>query len=185
MRKTIIMLMIINIFIISLLPAAVGKEDKLMVSAVVPEDYGVEFPLNALHIDRMYFSLTDNEDSLIPSDQLSAGTMHIGMNEFRITLLYYGNQSEDYSFILETDAGDGWRDSYGNIIPISVCVVDNSEADDIKVTEMDMGSAEVTVPANGPRRGEAAADIVFEWSGEPDPEPGIYTVDVNLCMYAV
>ena len=68
---------------------------------------------------------------------------------------------------------------------ISVRVVDNSEADDIKVTEMDMGSAEVTVPANGPRRGEAAADIVFEWSGEPDPEPGIYTVDVNLCMYAV
>ena len=159
-------------------------EESLMVNAVIPEDYGIEFP-EAFHMDRLYFSYTQEADALISSDHMDAGLMQVGENEFRISLLYYGNQSKDYTFILEADADEGWRDDMGNVIPLDMKVVDATDTDDISVTERDRGSAEITIPAAGPRRGDAAVDIILEWLGSPDPEPGTYTADVNLRMYSV
>ena len=176
---------------LSSLPAAVTRtnlsdaiEESLMVNAVIPEDYGIEFP-EAFHMDRLYFSYTQEADALISSDHMDAGLMQVGENEFRISLLYYGNQSKDYTFILEADADEGWRDDMGNVIPLDMKVVDATDTDDISVTERDRGSAEITIPAAGPRRGDAAVDIILEWLGSPDPEPGTYTADVNLRMYSV
>ena len=188
MRKTlkfIFSLIFLLLCGINLFALSGTSENSLLVSAMIPEDSGVEFPSNVIHIDRMYFSIDGTEESLLTNEQLDAGTINIGMNEFRISLLYYGNQAKDYKVVLKADAGDGWSDRNGNIIPIVTYIEDSNVTDDISVTESDIGSADVVVPAAGPRRGEASADIVLEWSGDSDLEPGIYTVGLDIYMYSV
>ena len=180
-----ILALLFFIFMISSLSADIATSKELTVTAVIPEDSGVEFPENVIHMDRMYFSFDGTKEALLSTNQLDAGTLNIGMNEYRISLLYYGNQTKDYAFSLEVDTGEGWRDGNGNSIPIAARVVDASVSDDISVTESDTGSANVLIPPNGPRRGENAADIVLEWSGSPNSEPGTYTVDLDIYMYAI
>ena len=181
------LILIITLSILSLLAlfAVEPSTNSLLVKAEIPEDFGIEFPENVIHMDRMYFSLTGEADSLLSSEYLDAGTIQLGMNEYRIMLLYYGNQSENYNFTLRADAGDGWVDAFGNIIPITVRLEDATVTDDITVAESDIGSVDVSIPAKGPRWGEHAVDIVLEWSGSPNPEPGTYTVELDLYMYAI
>ena len=181
--KRILLLLILSLFY--QLFAIEASESRIIVSAEIPEDSGIVFPENVVHLDRLYFSFGHDTTSLLSTYQLEAGVMEPGLNEFRFSLLYYGNQSEDYRIKLETDAGEGWVNGNGKTIPIVSRVEDSTDTDDISVNESNIGSAAVTVPARGPRSGEAVADIVLEWSGNADPEPGTYTVDLDIRMYAI
>lgn len=179
-------LILISIFLLTAVLFAIEPaKNELVVTAMVPEDSGVEFPENVIHMDRLYFSFDGTRESLLSSDKLDAGTIEIGINEYRLSLLYYGNQMEDYKFALEVDAGSGWVDGKGNTIPIFARITDSTVTDDITVTESDTGSVSVLIPAKGPRRGENTADIILEWSGSPNLEPGTYTVDLDVYMYAI
>ena len=51
-----ILALLFFIFMISSLSADIATSKELTVTAVIPEDSGVEFPENVIHMDRMYFS---------------------------------------------------------------------------------------------------------------------------------
>ena len=184
MRKRILLLVLIFVFSSLSYVYAVSSpmEEKLIVNAMIPEDFGIDFPPDALHIDRLYFSYTREEDSLMYKNTIDLGVMELGRNEFRISLLYYGNQIIDKSFELSVDAGLGLVNEEGNILPVICRIEDASISDDISVVNTLDGEAQINIPATGARRGENVADIVLEWPDNPDLKPGLYEAYINLSM---
>ncbi len=161
------------------------KTESLVVNAEVPEDYGIVFPQDALHMDRIYFSLqTDRADDYLISEKtlIDLGDMEIGLNEFSLTLIYYGNQIDNYTFTIEADAGIGWYDENGNTLPIEIKLTDSETDDDIYVAEISNSLVTVFVPSAGPRRGEPVADVFLSWNPGLDPEPGEYSALLTLRM---
>lgn len=161
------------------------KTESLVVNAEVPEDYGIVFPQDALHMDRIYFSLqTDRADDYLISEKtlIDLGDMEIGLNESSLTLIYYGNQIDNYTFTIEADAGIGWYDEKGNNMPIEIKMEDPDTEDDIYVTEISNAAVSVTVPPAGPRRGDPVADVALSWELGLDLEPGVYSALLTLRM---
>lgn len=184
MRKRILLLVLIFVpYSLSYVYAVSSPmEEKLIVNTMIPEDFGIDFPPDALHIDRLYFSYTREEDSLMYKNTIDLGVMELGRNEFRISLLYYGNQIIDKSFELSVDAGRGLINEEGNNLPIICRIEDATISDDISVVNTLDGEAQINIPATGARRGENVADIVLEWPDNPDLKPGLYEAYINLSM---
>ena len=159
--------------------------DTLVVNAVVPEDYGIVFPQDALHMDRLYFAvrIDDTDDYLVRTEVLDAGILSPDDNELRISLLYYGNQIGDYSFVLEAEAETDWMDDDGNTLPLQVSLDENTDAeDDIDTVSIADSELAVSVPPVGPRRGDPVADIVLTWNESWDAVPGGYSAQLSLRM---
>ena len=163
------------------------KTESLVVNAEVPEDYGIVFPPEALHMDRIYFTLqpdAENVSDYLMSEEtlIDLGNMDIGLNEFRISLVYYGNQINPYAFTIDADAGIGWYDEKGNNMTIEIKMEDPDTEDDIYVTEISNAAVSVTVPPAGPRRGDPVADVALSWELGLDLEPGVYSALLTLRM---
>ena len=59
MRNKLISFILLSFLVILPLPSVV--EEKLEVTTSVPEDFGIVFPSDALHIDRLYFAFKSSD----------------------------------------------------------------------------------------------------------------------------
>lgn len=148
----------------------------LKVNAVVPEDYGISFPRDSYHMDRIYLEV---DSSLVSSSGLTA-TFEDGSLD--MTLLYYGNQSDDYSFTFSFPDEIWWLSNSTALVPIDVKIEDAILDDDITVVSTGNRSVFVTIPATGPRRGEQVVKVTFSWTLSPDLSPAILELPLDMHM---
>lgn len=181
MRKSILFVILISIIAMS---AFALSEESLEISTIVPEDYGIEFPEDAMHIDRLYFAFetSDGYSYLSKSAPLVINSMDT--NSFRLVMLYYGNQSHDYNVGLQFEAGQGWlpQDIGNDNVPIIIELNRSNGPQDIEVENVDYGKVNLYIPPVGPRRGDKALDVDLMWDGYHTLMPGIYEADINITM---
>lgn len=163
------------------------EPEHLQFTAVIPEDYGVHKPADAWSIDKFVFEKYDG--SLITSENVSLDELSDSLEEFELTMLYYGNLGYPYNIRVGIDPGNGWYKSQnGNtyLIPIDIAY---SEPDDIEegisIDEVAVNdSIGVQIAPSGPRRGDAVLDIRFTWEIGRDVIPGEYSADVKFSIFS-
>lgn len=182
-------LFLILIFIVSLISAE-DMEKPLVIRTRIPEDYAVSYPSGAMRMDHLVFELqleTGTETLVENNGMFSLSFLESGVSALELSLLYYGNQSEEYSALIHVDAGDGWVGKMGNkYIPMSVIFKDPEyPVDGINVKEVGEGIIEMTVLPQGPRNGVEFASLLFEWSVDDNAWAGEYEAIVNISLEAI
>ena len=183
------LLLLILIFFVSLISAE-DMEKPLVIRTRIPEDYAVSYPLGAMRMDHLVFELqleTETETLVENNGMFSLSFLESGVSALELSLLYYGNQSEEYSALIHVDAGDGWVGKMENkYIPMSVIFKDPEyPVDGINVKEVGEGIIEMTVLPQGPRNGVEFASLLFEWSVDDNAWAGEYEAIVNISLEAI
>lgn len=184
---------LISLFLIMIIPFLLIAEDMekpMVIRTRIPEDYAISFPSDVMRMDHLVFELEleTGTDTLIENNGIySLSFLESGVDSLELSLLYYGNQSEEYSAIIRVDAGDGWVARMGNqSIPMNV--IFNSQeynVDGITVREVGQGILEMNVLPQGPRNGVEFASLLFEWSVGRDAWAGEYEAIVNISLEAI
>ena len=187
--KKILLIMVCLLFIPFLLSAE-DMEKPMVIRTRIPEDYAVSYPSGAMRMDHLVFELqleTGTEALIENNGAFSLSFLESGVNALGLSLLYYGNQSEEYSALIHVDAGDGWVGKMGNkYIPMSVIFKDPEyPVDGINVKEVGEGIIEMSVLPQGPRNGVEFASLLFEWSVDDDAWAGEYEAIVNISLEAI
>ena len=184
--KTKIMMMIfilISVYLFSV------SEETLTVSTTVPEDYGVEFPGQYLHMDRLYFAIMTSDGYSYLSEHAPLFiNYNSSMGKYCINLLYYGNQSTSYDVVIEVDPGLGWvrNDDVDELnVPIVIELAKSDGPQDIRVDDSGERQVALSVPPAGPRRGEKVLDINLSWDGYGQLSPGVYEADLKITMTTI
>lgn len=181
-----VLILVVLVFQI-LIPVSADEAKRVTVKTRVPEDFGIDFPKNVLHMDHLYFAfINENDVEFIPNGLVDFGVMEKGDNSVRLSLLYYGNNGDPYVVRLTIEEGLGWTiaSPEGDVyIPVSVEIsqIENGK-DGISVLQLYPASAVITVPATGPRRGDKACEIVFAWENADDVFPGEIESEININM---
>ena len=104
---------LISLFLIMIIPFLLVAEDMekpMVIRTRIPEDYAISFPSDVMRMDHLVFQLEleTGTDTLIENNGIySLSFLESGVDSLELSLLYYGNQSEEYSAIIRVDAGDG------------------------------------------------------------------------------
>ena len=188
MRK--ILFGLILIMFVPFLLFAEDMEKPMVIRTRIPEDYAVLYPSGAMRMDHLVFELEleTGTESLIENNGIfSLSFLESGVSALELSLLYYGNQSEEYSALIHVDAGDGWVGKMGDkYIPMSVIFKDPEyPVDGINVKEVGEGIIEMTVLPQGPRNGVEFASLLFEWSVDDNAWAGEYEAIVNISLEAI
>ena len=183
------LLLLILIFFVSLISAE-DMEKPLVIRTRIPEDYAVSYPSGAMRMDHLVFELqleTGTETLVENNGMFSLSFLESGVSALELSLLYYGNQSEEYSALIHVNPGDGWVGKMGNkYIPMSVIFKDPEyPVDGINVKEVGEGIIEMTVLPQGPRNGVEFASLLFEWSVDDNAWAGEYEAIVNISLEAI
>ena len=91
------LLLLILIFFVSLISAE-DMEKPLVIRTRIPEDYAVSYPLGAMRMDHLVFELqleTGTEALIKNNGMFSLSFLESGVSALELSLLYYGNQSEE------------------------------------------------------------------------------------------
>ena len=176
--------------IIPFLLFAEDMEKPMVIRTRIPEDYAVSYPSGAMRMDHLVFELEleTGTESLIENNGIfSLSFLESGVNALELSLLYYGNQSEEYSALIRVDAGDGWIAKMGErSIPMNVVFKEpDFQVDGIDVKEVGQGILEMSVLPQGPRNGVEFASLLFEWSVGSDAWAGEYEAIVNISLEAI
>ena len=188
MKKLLIALLLV--MIIPFLLFAEDMEKPLVIRTRIPEDYAVSYPSGAMRMDHLVFELqleTGTEALIENNGMFSLSFLESGVSALELSLLYYGNQSEEYSALIHVDAGHGWVGKMGNrTIPMNVVFkAPEYEAEGITVKEVGKGVIEMSVLPQGPRNGVEFASLLFEWSVDDDAGAGEYEAIVNISLEAI
>ena len=187
--KKILLIMVCLLFIPFLLSAE-DMEKPMVIRTRIPEDYAVSYPSGAMRMDHLVFELqleTETEALIENNGAFSLSFLESGVSALELSLLYYGNQSEEYSALIHVDAGDGWVGKRGNrSIPMNVIFNTPEYAvEGITVKEVGKGIMEMTVLPQGPRNGVEFASLLFEWCVDSDAWAGEYEAIVNISLEAI
>ena len=168
------------------LSAFSADPEHLQFTAVIPEDYGVHKPSDAWSIDKFVFEKYDG--TLITSENVRLEELSESLEEFELTMLYYGNLGYQYNIRVGIDPGNGWymnQDGNKYLIPIDISYSEPDEiTEGISVDEAAMNdSIGIQIEPVGPRRGEAVLDIGFAWEIGRDVLPGEYSADVKFSIF--
>lgn len=163
------------------------EPEHLQFTAVIPEDYGVHKPADAWSIDKFVFEKYDG--SLITSENVSLDELSDSLEEFKLTMLYYGNLGYPYNIRVGIDPGNGWyKRQNGNtyLIPIDISYSEPDDIEDgISVDEVAVNdSIGIQIAPVGPRHGDAVLDIRFAWEIGRDVIPGEYSADVRFSIFS-
>ena len=188
MKKLVFALLLV--MIIPFLLIAEDMEKPMVIRTRIPEDYAVSYPSGVMRMDHLVFELQleTGTEALIENDGMfSLSFLESGVSALELSLLYYGNQSEEYSALIHVDAGDGWVGKMENkYIPMSVIFKDPEyPVDGINVKEVGEGIIEMTVLPQGPRNGVEFASLLFEWSVDDNAWAGEYEAIVNISLEAI
>ena len=101
---------------------AVGNES-MTLNAIVPEDFGVEFPPEAVRLDRFVFEIdSENEQhQLLDSWVFPIGIVEDNFGYREITLLYYGNSSKAYDVMRQKNIANpesGYTQTTGTVVSV-------------------------------------------------------------------
>ena len=184
------LLTMLLIMIIPFLLSAEDMEKPMVIRTRIPEDYAVSYPSGAMRMDHLVFELqleTGTEALIENNGAFSLSFLESGVSALELSLLYYGNQSEEYSALIHVDPGDGWVGKMGNrSIPMNVIFnAPEYEVEGITVKEVGKGIMEMTVLPQGPRNGVEFASLLFEWSVGSDAWAGEYEAIVNIYLEAI
>ena len=189
MKRIKCLVILIMVFIAPLLFAE-DMEKPMVIRTRIPEDYAVSYPSSVMRMDHLVFELqleTGTEALIENNGMFSLSFLESGVSALELSLLYYGNQSEEYSALIHVDAGDGWVGKMGNkYIPMNVIFKDPEyPVDGINVKEVGEGIIEMTVLPQGPRNGVEFASLLFEWSVDDNAWAGEYEAIVNISLEAI
>ena len=180
---------ILAFILISLLVPSLFAEDNrlLILSATVPEDFGVIFPPGAIKLDQFVFEFdieSDEGTRLLDDWILPIGEIESTTGFKDLTLLYYGNSSSVYDVTLSFSISDmTLRDSDNEaVIPLGLEFSTNPYVDDdIEVYAVqDVDSVRVVIPPAGERRGVPVVDIRFFWDISDGIMPGDYEAGLRI-----
>ena len=167
-------------------------DNSMKLSMDIPEDYGIDVPLNVLQLDHFVFRYDfGDRASLVPNDTLVINYDMLNARRMEFTLLFYGNLSSDYHVMIETDTGLGWTrtiDGEQIAIPLEVEWSVNEDARpemSVNADLLDTDNVELNVPALGPMVGEPVVDVAFEWSDDAEMVPGAYFATINFTLSAI
>ena len=184
MVRRIVFLLLLSISIAALNSADMTKQE-LILETVVPENYGIHVPDEALSLDQFLFEFsTDNGTSeLLTDSRFSIGSFE-DMNMQSFTLIYYGNLSSEYNVVIRADSLNGFinQDSDGYSIPVSVSYSEpEDKPEDIRITDdEEYGVCSVIIPPAGPRRGVDVVNLEISWDEQRDLRPGTYEMALNI-----
>ena len=189
MKRIKCLVILIMVFIAPLLFAE-DMEKPMVIRTRIPEDYAVSYPSSVMRMDHLVFELqleTGTEALIENNGMFSLSFLESGVSALELSLLYYGNQSEEYSALIHVNPGDGWVGKMGNrTIPMNVVFkAPEYEAEGITVKEVGNGVIEMSVLPQGPRNGVEFASLLFEWSVGSDAWAGEYEAIVNLSLEAI
>lgn len=187
MRKTICILMIL--LMASFLPADERTDASIYFTAEIPEDWGINYPEDALRLDDIFFEIkgTDKDGSLVGKDGDVEVVFFGGHDSIELDLLYYGNKSETYTFEITSPESGNWRDSEVSALDVDVSFAPYAGNNGIESRNplSDASSLIVEVPPTGPRRGEKCGTLIVSWKSDMDLAPGSYDLRVDLVMRSV
>ena len=189
MIKRIILTLFVFICFVTCLFAFDERDQELLFTVTIPEDYGVFKPIDALSLDKFVFEI-DDPDILLTSDNLDIGTMFDNTGSFDFTLLYYGNQEMQYDARIVVNTGMGWYMEKNNefySIPISVTYSEPSDiGEGITVDKYEVNDGVgVHIPATGPRRGDSVLTVSLEWEDDFDAPAGEYQASIGIAVEAI
>ena len=177
------LLILISLLVFSF-PALFAEDSTHTVSfrAVVPDDYGVSFPREAIRLDRLVFQLpAGNLISYETSfDEVVIG---VGENTLALDILYYGNLEEDYSVVISADS-EGWMIGQDgeNSVPVTLSFDEYLGPDGIKSEVNIDGSVTITVPAIGARLADKVGTLILTWENPLNLIPGEYAMELDLSL---
>ena len=162
--------------------------ETLSISTVIPDDFGIQFPADALMLDRFAFELwtADGNNGLVYSDRIDIDDYVEQDGSLSLVALYYGNLSYVYKVQLVAKCFSGWRNSVSQqdtSIPIKVDIIPIVESDDVVFCSCMDDAAFIEVLPAGPQRGIPVAEIELSWNDARDVVPGNYYA--NLCLEVV
>lgn len=176
------------IIVLMLLPLSLAAEERssasLYFSTVVPEDWGVPYPENALRLDDLVFEVvgTEADGDLIERNGLYDLPFEEGENSLTLDLLYYGNKAEIYRFELVAPENIGWLgDSSSFDVDIEFVEWVGNDGIVSRCPYEDRSSLVVEIPPTGSRYGDKVGSIIISWS-ERDIKPGEYELRVDLSI---
>ena len=189
MKRIKCLVILIMVFIAPLLFAE-DMEKPMVIRTRIPEDYAVSYPSGVMRMDHLVFELqleTGTEALIENNGMFSLSFLESGVSALELSLLYYGNQSEEYSALIHVNPGDGWVGKMGNrSIPMNVVFkAPEYEEEGITVKEVGKGVIEMSVLPQGPRNGVEFASLLFEWSVDDNAWAGEYEAIVNISLEAI
>lgn len=180
MKRLIIAILIVFNFI----SAGFAYEPEILnFTAVIPEDYGVVFPEEAVHLDKLYLGVSSGYgEGLIKDPYITLVAPGGTTCEYAIDFLYYGNNGESYDVSLEASSPGliSAEDSSYESIPVAIRFVDMNGDDGIVSKEKPNEIVEITVPPAGARKGDLVTTMVLSWELPLDILPGEYYSEINL-----
>lgn len=186
MKKKLLLLFIL--FIISFVLFA-NTEKPMKIRTIIPEDYGVSFPSNSFLIDHIALEMKFEvgTESLIENNgSFSLSQLVSGVNMLQLSLLYYGNQSEEYSTLIRIEVGDGWQGNNDVNIPMQVEINKSDYLDEgFEVREVGNGLINLKVFPHGPRNGVEFANVNFIWNVDGNAMAGEYEANINISLEAI
>ena len=172
-----IFMMLAIIFSIS----AVDDFSHVVFRAVVPEDYGVVFPKEAIKLDKLVFELPNGD--LVAEVGIDSFVLEVGALSLPINILYYGNSEKDYTVTISADS-DGWIEGdKGDVyVPVDLSFENYYGASGITAEENIDGSLTLNVPATGARHGDKVGTLILSWEYPINLIPGEYEMNLNLSL---
>lgn len=186
MRKACIMIIIILLIIADVFAAEESKS--LVVSTVVPVDYGVAFPSDGLRLDRLYLALetAGGDRNYLTTDDT---TIHTGLisdhpDGMVFQFLFYGNLATTYQVMITADAGSGLVLQSGDEtfnIPVDVLFQEpEEEHENVLLEILDDSTAVLQVDTSGAVSALDVLELKVKWDDSPEFIAGNYIADLSL-----
>ena len=183
--KRVFVLLILIVSALNLYSTDINSQE-LILETVVPENYGIHVPDEALSLDQFLFEFSTEvgTNELLTDSHFSIGNFDdVSMLSF--TLIYYGNLSRDYNVIVKANSQNGFVNTNGDSdvsIPVTISYSEPEEKpDDIKITDdEEYGICSIVIPPAGPRRGVEVVDLNISWDSQRDLLPGNYELALNI-----
>ena len=186
MRKACIMIIIILLIIADVFAAEESKS--LVVSTVVPVDYGVAFPSDGLRLDRLYLALetAGGDRNYLTTDDT---TIHTGLisdhpDGMVFQFLFYGNLATTYQVMITADAGSGLVLQSGDEtfnIPVDVLFQEpEEEHENVLLEILDDATAVLQVDTSGAVSALDVLELKVKWDDSPEFIAGDYIADLSL-----
>ena len=184
MRK-LISLMFLIVFVAGLCAADISTQE-LILEAMVPENYGIHVPDDALKLDQFLFEFSTEvgTSELLTDSHFSVGSFEdVNMQTF--TLIYYGNLSNEYNVEIRAGSSKGFvNQDLDNVVSIPVQIKYSEPEDkpaDIEITDdEEYGVCSIVIPPAGPRRGVDVVNLDILWDSQRDLYPGSYEMTLNI-----
>ena len=142
--KRVFVLLILIVSALNLYSTDINSQE-LILETVVPENYGIHVPDEALSLDQFLFEFSTEvgTNELLTDSHFSIGNFDdVSMLSF--TLIYYGNLSRDYNVIVKANSQNGFVNTNGDSdvsIPVTISYSEPEEKpDDIKITDEDINN---------------------------------------------